>query len=269
MPVTKATAKPKFKAYISDFTIELAPLSLRGKMVGVRKSASSTKPKFSLLSPDGNQVEQFYKDTKTEKLYKSDECVRSFQSGEEVTTIDKETLTALKQSDLPKNVIGLTIHEASSINDTLFADDKNAYIFVPDDKDPKNVSRTASLIAAMVESPQLAFLGTCNFHGTEGLFRATVWRGQLVLQRYLYPSEVNDHEIVPSSLDNDAKMLRDFFAKRVQPFDPQTYRNSTIDKQMQVLEDPSLLENVLNQPSAPSDDDLASLLAAFETFTEE
>jgi hypothetical protein len=269
MGVTKATAKPKFKAYISDFTLEFAPLSLRGKMVGIRKSAASTKPKFSLISPDGNPVEQFYYDAKKNKYYKSDECNRSFTSGEEVTTIDKETLEALKKSELPKNTINLTVHDSQVINDSLFPDDKNAYIFVPDEKDPKNVTRTASLVAAIKDSPDMAFLGTCNFHGSEGLYKVTIWRGHLVLQRHLYPNEVNDHEVVEPVLDNEAKMLKAFFEKRVTPFNPETYRNTTVDKQMQVLSDPSSLENILSQPAVPTDDDLASLLAAFESFTED
>lgn len=268
MAVVKATAKPKFKAYITDFTLEFAPLSLRGKMVGVRKSASDTKPKFNLVSPDGNPVEQFYYDAKTKKYYKNDECNRSFTSGEEVTVIDNETLKAVKMSELPKNSISLTVHDAKTINDTLFADDKNAYVFMPDEKDPKNVTRTRSLVAAINDSPHLAFIGTCNFHGTEGLYKVTIWRGQLVLQRYLYPSEVKEHEVLETVLDNDAKMLKAFFEKRKVEFDPETYRNTSVERQRQILDDPSQLENVLSKPVAPTDDDLASLLSAFESFSE-
>lgn len=260
----KVVAKPKFKSYISDFTINFGPLSLRGKMIGVRKS--NTEPKFKLVSPDGNPVEQTYIDTVTGNKFKAGECDRQFENAGEVIQMDKVTLDAIKVSDLAPNVITLTVHRTDDVKDLLYPSDNNGYLFLADDKDPKNLDRTAALIAAVNDSPDKALFGTCNFHSSEGLFRVSVWRGYLVLQKTLYPTQVNDHDSVPIVVTNDAKIIKSFMDKKVEDFDPNTYRSTSITKQVAALENPETLNDLSGLVVVPSEDDLAALFESLEDF---
>jgi len=261
-----AVAKPKIKPYISEFTLRFDPMNIRGSMIGVRKSEPSIKPQWTLVSPDGNPVEQFYKDVETGNLFTSNQCDRKFESGGETTIVDVETLKAIKASDLPNNIMGLTVHPAEAVDNACYPDKGQGYLFYPDASDPANVALSAAFVAAIDSSPDKAFIGVCNFHGFEGLFRVETWRGRLVFQKQLYPNEVNDHDTVPVVVDNNTKMLKNFFDKKVQEFDPTTYRNATIEKQLKALEDPSTIESVKDKVEVPSEADISDLLASLENF---
>lgn len=267
MAVKTAIAKPKFKTYISDFTIHFDPLSMRGKMIGVRKSDSDTKVKFSLVSPEGNEVLQKYQDAETLKLYTSEECSRMAQNGDELIIVDKQTLDAVKATPLPGNVINLSVHDSAPVNEAIFVEKSNGYIFIPDSKDPKNVKLTKSFTAAIAASPEKAFLGVCNFHGYEGLFRATVWRGHLVLQKQSYPDDINEHEVVQLPMDSEAKVIKSFFDKKTEPFSVENYRNLSVQRLREAVANPESMENIVFNETAPSDDDISSLLAALEDWS--
>lgn len=267
MPVKTAKAAPKFKTYISDFTIRFDPLSIQGKMIGVRKSDSETKVAFKLVSPEGNPVEQFYRDTETKELFSNDQCSRMAESGDEVVILDKATVDALKATPLPGNVVSLSVHPSEDVNKTIFTDKSNGYIFVPHTKDPKNVKIAKALTAAINASPDKAFLGVCNFHGYEGLFRATIWRGHLVFQKQSYPGDINDHEIQDLTMDNEAKVFKSFFDKKLEPFDAETYRNVNTKRLRDALADPSSIEDAA-KADVPTDDDITSLLASLDKWGE-
>lgn len=261
-----AVAKPKIKPYVSEFTLRFDPMAIRGSMIGVRKSDSTIKPTWKMISPTGHAVEQFYKDVETGDLYTSTECDRVFESGGESTIVDVETLKDIKASDLPNNIMALTVHPVGAVDTACYPDKAQGYLFYPDTSDPANAALAAAFVAAIDSSTDKAFVGVCNFHGYEGLFRVSTWRGRLVFQKQLYPNEVNDHEALPVVVDNNTKMLKNFFDKKVQEFDPTTYRNSTIEKQLKALEDPKSIESIKDKVEVPSEADISDLLASLENF---
>lgn len=239
----QAVSKPKLSTYASDFTIKFGPLSVRGLLSGVRKSKDSTRPVFHLISPDGNAVEQKYLDTVTKKLHDSDDCDRFYEEAGQITVLDNETLKEIKKSLLPKNIINVTVHPLVDVENQVYPDDNQGYLMYPNTDDPANVEVYGAFVAAVSASTDKAFLGVCNLQGHEGLFRISVWRGRLVFQKQSYPGDLKEHEVVEFKLDNHAKVLRDIFTKRTEPFVAENYRNTVTERQREILADPSKLES--------------------------
>jgi non-homologous end joining protein Ku len=264
----KTIAKPKFKTYIDGFIMKLGPLSIHGKMIGVKKSEGDFKPSFVLQSPDGNTVEQRYIDLVTGKPWKNEECNRVHIAGNEVTVTDKATLDKLKVSALPKNIITLTAHNAEEIDNSLFPSDSNAYLFEPDTKDPDNVDLAQAIVAAIESLPNKTLIGVCNFHGHEGLFRVILWRGSIVLQKQRYPEELNEHEVKPVVTSNHVKAVKAFIEKRTEAFNAENYRNTIVARQKEALANPELLE-ATDIPEPAKTDTLAALLESLDGWGEE
>jgi non-homologous end joining protein Ku len=81
-------------------------------------------------------------------------------------------------------------------------------------------------------------VGLCNLKGNEGLFRVTVWRGHLVIQRQCFPETINDHEVAPKADLTKAEVSKglEMLDKLVSPFDAESYRNTIVDRQRKLIE---------------------------------
>jgi len=261
----QAVSKPKLSTYISDFTLKFGPVSLRGLMSGVRESEAKTTPTFRLISPNGNAVEQKYIDVETKEAFAADDCDRYTEQAGEIVVMDNDTLKEIKKSLLPKNIMTLTVHPIAEVQNQIYHEKGQGYVFYPEEKDPANVKLYETFTAAIANSPDKAFIGVCNFHGHEGLFRVTVWRGRMVFQKQMYPGDLKAHEVVDFPLDNDAKVLRDIFEKRTEPFTADVYRNTVVERQREILADPSKLEVAGSvQPTESNISDLLASLADWE-----
>ena len=77
-----------------------------------------------------------------------------------------------------------------------------------------------------------AFIGSANVRNSEGVYRLTIWRDRLVLQRMLYPEDLNDHE--PLDHTKIDSSIADKFSKQLSKlstdFDPEAYRNTTKER---------------------------------------
>lgn len=99
--------------------------------------------------------------------------------------VEAEKITETKKSELAKDVINLTVHDADVVNDSLFPADTNAYVFEPDFSDPVNIQWHSLITALLAEHPEFAYVGICNLRNNEGLFRIVLWRDRLVVQRLM------------------------------------------------------------------------------------
>lgn len=188
----------KFKAYVSEFTFRLGPIQTTGKLIGIRApQPKAEKTNIVTCTPDGKGVKQVYvdKDNTTGTQYTMGELSRAVLNEDgSLTMVSKDAIAEAKIGDVPENTIAVTVHPAAQIDASLFPSDDNAYVFDPADKDPVNTQWYSLLHAAVKDNPDKAFIGSANVRKNEGLYRLTIWRDRLVLQRMLYPEEVNSHQ---------------------------------------------------------------------------
>ena len=227
--------QPKLKAYVSKFTIRLGPISMIGRLISLPKPGQKQKKyPFVLSTPNGDPVSQRYiNENDPTVLYTSDELHRAVKKPDgTLVPVEAEKITETKKSELAKDVINLTVHDADVVNDSLFPADTNAYVFEPDFSDPVNIQWHSLITALLAEHPEFAYVGICNLRNNEGLFRIVLWRDRLVVQRLMYPDEINDHGALEKDLQGNvdsaavAKAVK-MLAKLNTPFVADEYVNTT------------------------------------------
>lgn len=223
-------ATQKMKAYVSSFVLRLGPISTAGRLVQIQVPKTKTSVSYHWATPEGKAVKQVYVDDDG-NAYTTKELVKSLDSDEGIVVVDAEAIAESKKSDLAPNEIELTVHTAEEVERQLFPSDSNAYVFQPDTASPAN-KKWHDFIAASLDSSRSALVGMCNLKNYEGLYRVTLWRGQLVLQKQLFPAEINEHEVVkvPATSDEISRGLA-VLEKLTQPFDAGEYRNTVFEKQ--------------------------------------
>lgn len=235
---TKTTVKPKMKSYVSTFVLRLGPISTTGRLVSVTLP-KDTKNSFKLATPDGLPVEQRYIDPNG-KLYEPSQLVRSVTNDEgEVITVDQAGIEAAKESLLPPNVLTATVHDACTVDQQLFPSDHNAYVLEPDTTDPANTKWHDFIVGVLSNDKcEKTLIGMCNLRNSEALFRVSVWRGHLVIQRQKFPSEIHDHDLIEKHDVSKAEIQKGLamLDKLAQPFDAEAYRNTIAERQQALIE---------------------------------
>lgn len=230
--------QPKLKAYVSKFTVRVGPVSMVGRLISTMKPGQKSEKspdKFVMVTPGDNaQVVQRYIDpAKPKKLWEPGDLDRAkvLPDGS-LVPVDKEQIAEVKKSELPKDVLNLTVHDTDEVENAVFPDAATAYVFEPDFSDPVNVQWHSLLLAVLSEHPEFTYMGVCNLRNNEGLFRLTVWRERLVVQRMVYPEALEDHKpladahlttVDKPAMNKAVKMM----TKLTQPFDADEYVNET------------------------------------------
>jgi len=265
---TKQNVKPKMRTRVSEFTISLGPLQWVGSLIGV--CSDSKKPRFTFISPNGNAVIQQYYCEEEKKHYLPNELHKQIVQGEEETNLSQEEIKIIKASDRPNNVLALSVHPAADIDRILYPADAKAYVFSPNVKVPE-LRRIFNAMVKILEEGNVALLGVCNLAGNEGLFRLTVWRGNLVLQKQTYPEDIKEHDVVEivavdeadetwsdnHVLTKDIEAVRIMLTKQVADFDVNSYNDAISAKVYKALENPEAIQ-VAVVPDVQKD--IASLL---------
>jgi len=229
-------AKPR--SYVSNLRIRFGPAQTQGQLLPIRRSI---KTKLHYCTPEGAPVKQCYVDD-AGKTYFKDELGRATKDEEgNLHRVDADAIAEAKSSNLPLNSIMLTPHHAEDIERYLYPSDNNAYIFNPVIKnnnkvvdDPVNV-QWHDFINVVVRDSGLVFLGMCNLSNHEGLFRLSHYQGYLVLQKQLYPEELNQYEAMHPTLEPKVrKQALDIAQKLAQPFDPEAYKDEVEDRVREV-----------------------------------
>jgi hypothetical protein len=244
----------KQKKHVSDFTLRLGPVQSRGSLYSIQKP----KPKsgtHKYVSPDGRDVRQVYipaDAAKAEEFWTTGELELATKD-DESTLVGKNNVAAAKASVLPLNVIDLTVHEADEVDRQLFPSEHNAYVFMPDEKDPANVS-WYTFLRDVLDGSDRAFVGLCNLKNVEALYRIVLWKGCIVIQRQLYPESINEIE----SYEPEAGFSNEQIAKGIaqvaktsEPFNPTDYTNATHAKLV-----------ALNQAASAGEVEVAKVIAA-------
>jgi hypothetical protein len=280
------------QTYASDFTIKLklgavATLQTTGKLIGIHKPVPK-EAKTSLVAPGtADPVKQFYvpeslvsagvSSFTRDQLLTAADCdrvvaIKNQMTGEtEYTPIPKEALKEVAKSDLPKNIMNVTVHTVDDIDQVMFPmKDAQSYVFYPNSKDPDNLTNYTLLVAVLNRS-DLAFASVVNLQNHEGLFRLQMWRGRIALVRQGWPDGINEHEN-PSEDEFKVAPIPDAviekaikgFTKMVEPIDPDTYKD-------RILAEKVALKTAIDKGEAPvvaeakevSVDALSALLDAF------
>ncbi len=117
------------KNYVSNFTIHLGPVSTTGKLIAVRlPKAKSTysKPQLKYVSPNGNPVEQRYRDMSTGEIFEVAALSKASIDTDTgaATVVDEELLKEANTSQLPKDVMNVTVHRIKEVEDSIFPADR-------------------------------------------------------------------------------------------------------------------------------------------------
>ena len=263
----------KLNKWVSDLTLRLGPIQTIGSLTGVRQSAmKSNKPTFKYITPDGNPVQQRYLDDdgevfKVEQLGRAT-VVTDDEGNETLVPVSQEAISKAKESSLPKNVVNLTVHPAEDVDRALYPSDANGYVFTPNEKDPANVA-WHDLLLRLVRKSGNAYVSKANVRGHEGLYRISSWNGRIVLQRVLYPNEVNEYgELVSNPIDSDTvDKFELWVASQTKAFDPNEYEN-TVAANMAAMQEAFASGEVEFNPAPVAVEtvevDLLAALSAFE-----
>lgn len=230
--------KPKFKAVASDFRLHLGVMTIVGKAYPIRKSEKSgagPKVEVKFASPLGNPVNRVWRDAVTLAVHEEGELKRQVISDGKSVILDASDVKAQTASDLPKNIMTVTVHNAEDVQSQVFSTADNAYIFAVDPKDPDNVKWHNIVVTALRDNPNKVLMGLCNFNNAECVFKLDLFRGYLIFQKQLTPDEINQHpdrapwadvRVTPERVAGMAKL----FDKWTVPFDPADYKKSILEK---------------------------------------
>lgn len=222
------TPKKAYKAYVSEFRIAVGPVTTTGALVKIDKTDKTGS--YVSVCPDCTT-----EPTKPRQAYICDACESQHTIGEllkakeidgELKFVSKEQITEAKTSDLPKNVLKVTVHPSDEVWEQTYGVGGNAYVFVPAAADEYYAT-----LVALVADPGRTYLGVCNLRNSEGLFRLQVWRDQLVVQKIAWPDEIDALEAPELTVDEEiVKFAKEFVDRITVPFDASSYKSTVKDK---------------------------------------
>lgn len=226
----------KPRAYVGSFTMHFGPATTTGRLMPIRTPDRS--PKLHYCTQDGQPVRQCYVDSDG-KTYFAEELGRATMDDDgNLVPVNTEAINQAKTSELPLNILNLVAHNSSDVEQFLFPSNNNAYIFEPVVKNASNkiiddpVNRQwHDFLNVVVRDSNAVFMGRCNLRNFEGLFRLSHYQGYLVVQKMLYPEDLNQYEpmtpeLDPLVLDKALSVVENM----VQPFNPDTYNNVIADR---------------------------------------
>ena len=225
------------RAYVGQLTVHFGPATTTGSLLPVQGPDRS--PDIKLCTPDGRPVKQVYKDDNG-TFYEWDALGRAVVDEDgNYEMIDLDVLKAAKESTLPKNVMSVSAHPTDEVTAHLHPSDHKSYILTPVIKGDKNKVKPDPIndkwydfITTVVRDAEgITFLSLANVRGHEGLYRFGIYQGHLMLQRMLWPEDLNQFEQIRPELKptEHEKALR-IAAKMVEHFDPASYSDRTPER---------------------------------------
>lgn len=261
------------RAYVSSFTLSLGLLNVTGKLFPVVISNRTRVNAFKRVLPNTETprpVKQVYIDAEedTERfsgdLYTPGELVMAKELDDgTLAFVDEAEIEAARTSDLPLNVAEVSVHPARDVDGRIWSDPSGgAYVFQP--------ATTNDHYAALVEavgSDEHVFLGVANIRNSESFFRLRAWNGHLVVEKILWPAEVNEYE--PVEVTTNSKLgaaITEMVRGLEEDFNPEDYTSTTREKLTALTA--SLGEGTapVVKPKAATSEETGGLLAAIEAF---
>lgn len=225
------------RAYVSRFEINMGAATTVGALFPLSRPRKDNKPSFKLMSPNGETVEQVWRDP-SGNIFVRDELSKGVEKDQTLTLVDEDDILEAKDVDLPKDVMNVRVYNATVV-DNLIAPSTEAvtYVFYPDNNDrnaPANEGWAEYLLAAL-KDPSKVFIAKVKLHGNVGLFRLIEWRGHLAVQRQLSPEQIQDHETeelqLPAAM---LKKVRTQVDSLVEEFDPSEFEDEVAKRLREV-----------------------------------
>lgn len=225
------------RKHVSNFTVRLGPIAATGYLLPVRLSAAKDPegtPATHFVSPDGQKVFQVYSDINGNTFTQKELKKGTIGEDGKVSVVDEDELDEATVSELPSNILDLTIHPAET-KDQVYPEKSNGYVWVPHADEKKNVDLYNTILTAVRYSDKV-FLGACNLKGHEGLYTLIEWRGHIVVQRVLYPASLNAHDTRDTRLPAQAKRaVLNIVDAMATEFEPDKYRNQVAARKAEVI----------------------------------
>lgn len=263
------------RAYAGDLTLRLGPASTQGKLVGLRKTISKeekAETALKLCTPDGKPVKQRYievdenEEPVGDALYIFDSLGRAkVVDGQYILASDEE-IEAAKNHGMNNNILNLTVHSADECEGMIHPANTQTYAFWPGKKGKNDWDRGddrneefASLILDVVSKRSFVFLSHTAISNSEGLYRVFGRDGLILVQKQMYPGELNTFDFGYAKVPQAAKRtFSTIIGNMAEPFDPDKY----VDQKANRLRAVGTGEAIPAPKVAAKSDDLMALLEA-------
>lgn len=260
---------PTPRAYVSEFTLRVGPINALGKLVKLTKTKANENNQFVSLCPDCDLTNE-YRRVSQQYICAHDEdhgpfvqrelTVKGRDIGDGVfARVSADEVAAARTSELPLNLFDATVHPKADVEAATYSDD-NAYVFVP-----RVADEYFAVLVKMIEDDDNAFVAMANVRNSEGFFGLRVWNGQIVLQKLLWPEDLNEFDVNDTEASDDLFEAAKLMLGRISaPFDADTYRSGVRDR-LSAINDAMTGDSPearVERASAPA----TNLLAALESF---
>lgn len=261
------------RAYVGAFTISLGLIQVTGKLLPVIIPNRTRQNSFRRVLPDRKEptlVSQVYiaADETVENfsaLYQQGDLLQAKEMEDgTLRFVDPEDVKEARTSGLPLNLAEIKVFRASDVEGRIWSDpDGGAYVFAP-----QATNDHYSALVAAIDSGEHVFLGVANIRNSESFFRLRTWAGHLVVEKILWPDEVNEFEPVEvTSSSRLAGAITEMVRGLEEDFDPEAFQSSTKAKLIELAERLGHDgEKVAKPKKSEAKADPVDLLAQIEAF---
>jgi non-homologous end joining protein Ku len=254
----------KIKSYVADFTMRLGPIQCNGKLLPVAPGDKISQ--FKLCTPDTFEpVKQFYiPESLTDsdliprsKMFTQGQLGRAKMVEDKLVPVPQSEIDAVKTSPLPNNIMTITPHPAKDVRNGMWHS-SSSYVFTP-----KIVDEWYGTLVSVLRDERYGFIATCVINKSEELCRVSVWRDMIIVEKMIYPSDLNPIE-VPDTPANDSlvEMASAMVEQISVPFNPDAY-HSNVKANHQALMDALAAGKSFEVETKPVAIDLMEALKSF------
>lgn len=189
----------------------------------------------------------------------ADQVTRVVEVDGILVAVDDEALAEATETAVAKGKVLLAAYPASQVEAATRADEA-CYRLRPMEKG--TALSTYGLLLELASDPEVALVGMMAIRGRAKPYRLVVWRGQLVLQSLIVPSDVAEGERVEAPTNEKVVALgRQVVAESLAEFDPAALEDGRAARVAAVAE-AALSGTPLPAAPAAADDMLAALEAS-------
>ena len=223
------------KSVVSQFVVHFGPATVTGSLHSIK--ASEPKATIVTCGPNGEIVKQGYSDG--ENFWTQKDCGKGEkQEDGSMKLLSAEAVALAKASPMPKNVLNVEVHRSQDVDKFLFRSPDSTYIMLPVIKngrtvieDPANDKWYTFLRTAVENSPEHTFVGRANIRNKESTVRLGIHEGHLMVERMLYPEQLNEFPNPVGSLTaTEAAKVSAIVEALTKPFDLSGHRDNVPDR---------------------------------------
>ncbi len=256
------------KSVVGQFVVHMGPATVTGSLHSIK----APEPKSTIVTcgPNGEIVKQGYSDG--ENFWTQKECGKGEkQEDGSMKLLSAEAVALAKASPLPKNILNVEIHRAEEVDKFLFRSPDSSYVMFPVIKngrkvieDPANDKWYEFIRTAVAESPEHTFVGRANIRNKESTVRLGIHEGHLMIERMLYPEQLNEFPEPSGGLTATEKAKAKAIVQALAtPFDLGAHKDSVPERLAVAVEAGAEAPVVIEPEPIPDTFDLESALDSF------